>query len=76
MLRLTAERADIAAFTGASLVPGDKEGKLAPVNSTEFGQRVACYREFAPVVEELRGNPLAGPDRPLLGSCHERSSYP
>ncbi|MEV0742835.1 LLM class F420-dependent oxidoreductase [Streptomyces sp. NPDC050549] len=47
MLRLTAEYADIAAFTGARLVPGDTEGKLSPVDSTEFGQRVARYREFA-----------------------------
>ncbi|WP_262061855.1 LLM class F420-dependent oxidoreductase [Streptomyces sp. STR69] len=153
MLRLTAEHADIAAFTGARLVPGDTEGKLAPVDSTEFGQRVARYREFAaeraepaelnlliqmvavtddpaealrplldrrpdltleqvldlpvmlvgtldhiatklralrdgygfsyltvlepyleafaPVVEELRRNPLAAPAGPLLGSSHE-----
>ncbi|MGX9888278.1 LLM class F420-dependent oxidoreductase [Streptomyces sp. NPDC002276] len=47
MLRLTAEHADIAAFTGARLVPGDTEGRLAPVDSAEFGQRVARYREFA-----------------------------
>jgi len=47
MLRLTAEHADIAAFTGARLVPGDTEGKLAPVDSAEFGQRVARYQEFA-----------------------------
>ncbi|WP_019070964.1 LLM class F420-dependent oxidoreductase [Streptomyces hokutonensis] len=153
MLRLTAEHADIAAFTGASLEPGSTTGKLAPVDSTEFGQRVARYREFAadraepaelnlliqlvavtddpasalrpllerrpdltleqvldlpvmlvgtleeitakvralrdrygfsyltvlepyieafaPVVEELRRNPLAAPAHPLLGSTHE-----
>ncbi|WP_406462349.1 LLM class F420-dependent oxidoreductase [Streptomyces sp. NBC_01622] len=153
VLRLTAEHADIAAFTGARLVPGDTEGKLAPVDSTEFAQRVARYREFAagraepaelnlliqmvavtddpagalgpllerrpdltleqvldlpvmlvgtldhitsklralrdrygfsyltvleplleafaPVVEELRRNPLAAPAGPLLGSSHE-----
>lgn len=47
MLRLTAEHADIAAFAGARLVPGDTEGKLAPVDAAEFGQRVARYREFA-----------------------------
>ncbi|WP_427923921.1 TIGR03621 family F420-dependent LLM class oxidoreductase [Streptomyces sp. cg40] len=47
MLRLTAEHADIAAFTGARLVPGDTDGRLAPVDSTEFAQRVARYREFA-----------------------------
>ncbi|MFE2415427.1 LLM class F420-dependent oxidoreductase [Streptomyces hokutonensis] len=153
ILRLTAEHADIAAFTGASLEPGSTTGKLAPVDSAEFGQRVARYREFAaeraepaelnlliqlvavtddpasalgpllerrpdltleqvldlpvmlvgtldgitaklralrdrygfsyltvlepyieafaPVVEELRRNPLAEPARPLLGSPHE-----
>ncbi|SEC86840.1 probable F420-dependent oxidoreductase, MSMEG_2516 family [Streptomyces sp. 3213] len=47
MLRLTAEHADIAAFTGASLEPGSTTGRLAPVDSTEFGQRVARYRKFA-----------------------------
>jgi probable F420-dependent oxidoreductase len=52
LLRLTAEHADIAAFTGARLVPGDTEGKLAPVDSTEFGERVARYREFAADREE------------------------
>ncbi|MDV9172056.1 LLM class F420-dependent oxidoreductase [Streptomyces sp. W16] len=153
MLRLTAEHADIAAFTGASLEPGSTTGKLAPVDAAEFGQRVGRYREFAagrgepaelnlliqlvavtddpagalrpllerrpdltleqvldlpvmlvgtldhitarvralrdrygfsyltvlepymeafaPVVEELRRNPLAEPAHPLLGSSHE-----
>jgi len=153
MLRLTAEHADIAAFTGASLEPGSTTGKLAPIDSAEFGQRVARYRKFAaeraepaelnlliqlvavtddpasalgpllerrpdltleqvldlpvmlvgtleeitakvralrdrygfsyltvlepyleafaPVVEELRRNPLAAPADPLLGSSHE-----
>ncbi|WP_019059511.1 LLM class F420-dependent oxidoreductase [Streptomyces prunicolor] len=47
MLRLTAEHADIAAFTGASLEPGSTTGRLAPVDAVEFGQRVARYREFA-----------------------------
>ncbi|WP_043668421.1 LLM class F420-dependent oxidoreductase [Streptomyces xylophagus] len=47
MLRLTAQHADIAAFTGARLVPGNTEGRLAPVDAAEFGQRVARYREFA-----------------------------
>nr|WSY56669.1 LLM class F420-dependent oxidoreductase [Streptomyces sp. NBC_00886] len=47
MLRLTAERADIAAFTGASLEPGSTTGKLAPVDAVEFGERVGRYREFA-----------------------------
>ncbi|MCX4809412.1 LLM class F420-dependent oxidoreductase [Streptomyces sp. NBC_01239] len=47
MLRLTAEHADIAAFTGASLEPGSTTGRLAPVDANGFGQRVARYREFA-----------------------------
>jgi probable F420-dependent oxidoreductase len=47
MLRLTAEHADIAAFTGVSLEPGSTTGKLAPVDTAAFGQRVARYREFA-----------------------------
>ncbi|MGR3874148.1 LLM class F420-dependent oxidoreductase [Streptomyces graminifolii] len=47
MLRLTAEHADIAAFTGASLEPGSTTGRLAPVDAAGFGQRVARYREFA-----------------------------
>jgi alkanesulfonate monooxygenase SsuD/methylene tetrahydromethanopterin reductase-like flavin-dependent oxidoreductase (luciferase family) len=52
MLRLTAEHADIAAFAGASLEPGSTTGKLAPVDATKFGQRVARYREFAADREE------------------------
>ena len=153
VLRLTAEHADIAAFVGARLTPGDTEGKLTPVAAAEFSERVGRYREFAagraepaelnlliqmvtvtddpagalrplldrrpdltleqvldlpvmlvgtleeitaklralrdrygfsyltvlepyleafaPVVEELRRNPLAAPADPLLGSSHE-----
>ncbi|MET7482879.1 LLM class F420-dependent oxidoreductase [Streptomyces sp. NPDC005538] len=52
MLRLTAEHADIAAFTGARLVPDDRDGKLVPLDTTAFGQRVARYREFAAGREE------------------------
>ncbi|MET7569353.1 LLM class F420-dependent oxidoreductase [Streptomyces sp. NPDC005492] len=52
MLRLTAEHADIAAFTGARLVPDDRDGKLAPLDAVAFGQRVARYREFAAGREE------------------------
>ncbi|MGW3290119.1 LLM class F420-dependent oxidoreductase [Streptomyces sp. NPDC001002] len=47
MLQLAAEHADIAAFTGARLVPGTTTGKLAPVAATEFAERVARYLELA-----------------------------
>jgi len=47
MLRLTAEHADIAAFTGAYLVPGNTEGKLVPTPLEEFDARYARYRELA-----------------------------
>ncbi|PWI20016.1 LLM class F420-dependent oxidoreductase [Streptomyces sp. Act143] len=47
MLRLTAEHADIAAFTGAYLVPGNTEGKLVPTTLQEFDARFARYRELA-----------------------------
>jgi probable F420-dependent oxidoreductase len=49
MLRLTAEHADIAAFTGARTLPG---GKLEPVTAGEFGERVGRYGEFAAGREE------------------------
>ncbi|GAA3800402.1 LLM class F420-dependent oxidoreductase [Streptomyces phyllanthi] len=44
MLRLTAEHADIAAFTGARTVDG---GMLAPITAEELDERVALYRELA-----------------------------
>lgn len=47
MLRLTAEHADIAAFTGARLVPGNTEGRLDPVTAGELDERVARYEELA-----------------------------
>ncbi|MER6082920.1 TIGR03621 family F420-dependent LLM class oxidoreductase [Streptomyces sp. NPDC001833] len=47
MLRLTAEHADIAAFTGARLVPGNREGRLDPVTAGELDERVARYGELA-----------------------------
>ncbi|AJP00941.1 5,10-methylene tetrahydromethanopterin reductase [Streptomyces cyaneogriseus subsp. noncyanogenus] len=47
MLRLTAERADIAAFTGARSVPGSTTGQLAPITAEELDERVARYRELA-----------------------------
>ncbi|WP_181797356.1 LLM class F420-dependent oxidoreductase [Streptomyces sp. WELS2] len=45
MLRLTAEHADIAAFTGAR--PGDTAGTLDPLTAEELDERVARYRELA-----------------------------
>lgn len=44
MLRLTAEHADIAAFTGARTRPG---GTLEPITAEELDERVAQYRELA-----------------------------
>ncbi|RPE45669.1 putative F420-dependent oxidoreductase [Streptomyces sp. Ag109_O5-1] len=47
MLRLTAEHADIAAFTGARLVPGSTVGRLEPVSAAELDERVRRYGQFA-----------------------------
>ena len=47
MLRLTAEHADIAAFTGARLVPGSTTGQLLPVGAGELEESVARYRRLA-----------------------------
>ncbi|MEU5319067.1 LLM class F420-dependent oxidoreductase [Streptomyces sp. NPDC021056] len=47
MLGLAAEHADIAAFTGASLVPGSTEGKLVPMTNADFAARLARYKELA-----------------------------
>ena len=47
MLRLTAEHADIAAFAGARLVPGNTEGRLEPVAAAELDERVARYARWA-----------------------------
>jgi probable F420-dependent oxidoreductase len=44
MLRITAEHADIAAFTGARTVAG---GKLEPLTAAELDERVGRYQEFA-----------------------------
>ncbi|WP_328840382.1 LLM class F420-dependent oxidoreductase [Streptomyces europaeiscabiei] len=44
MLRITAEHADIAAFTGARTAAG---GKLEPLTADELDERVGRYREFA-----------------------------
>ncbi|GAA2199217.1 LLM class F420-dependent oxidoreductase [Streptomyces bangladeshensis] len=45
MLRLTADRADIAAFTGAR--PGKTPGSLDPLSAEELDERVARYRALA-----------------------------
>ncbi|MGW7819628.1 LLM class F420-dependent oxidoreductase [Streptomyces puniciscabiei] len=45
MLRLTAEHADIAAFTGAR--PGTAPGSLEPLTAEELDERVARYRALA-----------------------------
>ncbi|MET8684385.1 LLM class F420-dependent oxidoreductase [Streptomyces sp. NPDC004732] len=47
MLRLTAEHADIAAFTGAKAVPGDTSGTLRHLTAEELDERVAVYHRFA-----------------------------
>lgn len=52
MLRIAAEHADIAAFTGASLVPGSTEGKLVPMSDEDFEARLARYQELAAGREE------------------------
>ncbi|MES5823845.1 LLM class F420-dependent oxidoreductase [Streptomyces sp. RG80] len=52
MLRLTAEYADIAAFTGAHLVPGNTEGKLVPLGNEDFEARLVRYRTLAAGREE------------------------
>ncbi|MFC3577077.1 LLM class F420-dependent oxidoreductase [Streptomyces yaanensis] len=52
MLKLTAEHADIAAFTGARSVPGSATGQLVPIAAEELDERVALYQEFAAGREE------------------------
>ncbi|UXY26182.1 LLM class F420-dependent oxidoreductase [Streptomyces sp. HUAS TT20] len=47
VLRLTAEHADIAGFTGVGLVPGSTAGRLRPMTAGELDERVGRYREFA-----------------------------
>ncbi|MET9407888.1 LLM class F420-dependent oxidoreductase [Streptomyces sp. NPDC002935] len=49
MLRIAAEHADIAAFTGARTRPN---GTLEPITATELDGRVALYREAAAEREE------------------------
>ncbi|NUT28368.1 MAG: LLM class F420-dependent oxidoreductase [Streptomyces sp.] len=47
VLRLTAEHADIAAFTGARSVRGSTTGQLEVMLAGELDERVARYRELA-----------------------------
>ncbi|MFF7791700.1 TIGR03621 family F420-dependent LLM class oxidoreductase [Streptomyces sp. NPDC007991] len=54
MLRLGAEHADIAAFTGARSVPGSATGQLTPITADELDERVARFLEFA---EDYREEP-------------------
>ncbi|MGW2638271.1 LLM class F420-dependent oxidoreductase [Streptomyces sp. NPDC001348] len=47
VLRLTAERADIAAFTAGRVVAGSTTGKIAPLTPEELDERVARYQGLA-----------------------------
>lgn len=47
MLRLTAEHADIAAFTGGRPVPGSTTGQMEPLTAEELDERVAAYQRLA-----------------------------
>ncbi|MET9968648.1 LLM class F420-dependent oxidoreductase [Streptomyces sp. NPDC006356] len=60
VLRLTAEHADIAAFTGARSVRGDSTGKLEVMLAGELDERVGLYRELAAA---------AGREEPEFGSA-------
>ncbi|MBY8842591.1 LLM class F420-dependent oxidoreductase [Streptomyces sp. SP2-10] len=56
MLRLTAEHADIAAFTGAR--PGNTPGTLEPLRADELDERVARYHAAANRAEPAELNLL------------------
>ncbi|WP_210571091.1 LLM class F420-dependent oxidoreductase [Streptomyces sp. GESEQ-4] len=47
MMRMTAEHADIAAFTAARAVPGSTTGQLLPISPEELDGRIALYRRLA-----------------------------
>ncbi|CAM5672583.1 LLM class F420-dependent oxidoreductase [Streptomyces canus] len=47
MLKLSAEHADIAAFTGATLVPDNTTGKLTPTTAEQLDERVGRYLRLA-----------------------------
>ncbi|MEU2271605.1 LLM class F420-dependent oxidoreductase [Streptomyces olindensis] len=52
VLRLSAEHADIAAFTGARTVPGSTTGQLTPITAEELDERVARCLKLAEHREE------------------------
>ncbi|MET9764747.1 LLM class F420-dependent oxidoreductase [Streptomyces sp. NPDC006372] len=52
VLRLSAEHADIASFTGARTAPDSTTGQLTPISADELDQRVARLLEFAGHREE------------------------
>ncbi|EFL30615.1 luciferase [Streptomyces viridochromogenes DSM 40736] len=47
ILRLSAEHADIASFTGARTAPGSTTGQLTPISADELDERVGRTLEFA-----------------------------
>lgn len=47
VLKMVAEHADIAAFTGARAVPGDPNGKLDVLTAADLDERVATYQRHA-----------------------------
>ncbi|QDQ10187.1 TIGR03621 family F420-dependent LLM class oxidoreductase [Streptomyces spectabilis] len=47
VLKVIAEHADIAAFTGTRGVPGDPDGRLTVLTAEAVGERVAAYQRFA-----------------------------
>ncbi|KUN96989.1 LLM class F420-dependent oxidoreductase [Streptomyces caeruleatus] len=57
VLRLTAEHADIAAFTGARSVRGSSTGKLEVMLAGELEERVALYRELAAAAGREKAEP-------------------
>jgi hypothetical protein len=64
VLHLTAEHAEIAAFTGARSVRGRSTGQLEVMLGDELEERVARYREMAAGrARSAELNLLTGPDR-------------
>ncbi|WP_461077836.1 TIGR03621 family F420-dependent LLM class oxidoreductase [Streptomyces deserti] len=55
MLELTAEHADIAAFTGARSVPGSTTGQLTAISAEELDERVGRYQELAAGLSDRPG---------------------
>ncbi|GAA3134319.1 LLM class F420-dependent oxidoreductase [Streptomyces rectiviolaceus] len=61
MLRLTAEHADIAAFSGAR---AGADGKPSAITAEDLDERVATYRRFASAHTEAAGSARAEPAEP------------